>query len=206
MHDALARCSRDNGTRTQWNLTGSTEAILRLINTQDNWSRLPWSARYPTSPKQLKSCPCAEEWRVAFCISDAGTSGRLGVVDASECPDVRTDPEWSAASSPGGNRHVQSQEGQKDIRRPARCGWPGCQCPGRCLRDCGEPENPFVVSAVNGREAGGEDNLHHHESVGIDSRSMWQSARVGAEVLMGSTRMNQGQPRSSSQHATTKQW
>jgi N-acetylmuramic acid 6-phosphate etherase len=52
----------------------------------------------------------------------AGTSGRLGVLDASECPPTfRTDPEMVQASSQGDRRRsgAPSKE-QRTILKPAR--------------------------------------------------------------------------------------
>jgi N-acetylmuramic acid 6-phosphate etherase len=130
----------------------------------------------------------------------AGTSGRLGVVDASECPPTfGTDPERVQGIIAGGREAVfRSQEGAEDV--PER----GAQA----LKSQGVTENdvvcgiassgrtPFVVGAVeHARDAIGCPTLFvttiPREELDVDP-DVAICPVVGPEVIMGSTRMKSG--------------
>ena len=130
----------------------------------------------------------------------AGTSGRLGVLDASECPPTfGTDPEMVQGIIAGGPPAlVRSSEGKEDIAENGAAAVDGC---GVCSRDivvgiaaCGL--TPYVHGALNrAREAGAatalvtcNDGLRG-EAGAFD---VVVAPVVGPEVLAGSTRMKAG--------------
>jgi len=129
----------------------------------------------------------------------AGTSGRLGVVDASECPPTfGTDPSLVVGVMAGGNAAMfKSQEGAEDNPAQAR-------------RDvdahkvtsvdtvCGiaaSRRTPYVVAAVTRAKELGAKTIY----ITTNPRSEFDidvdvaiCPEVGPEVLMGSTRMKSG--------------
>ncbi|WP_208427661.1 MULTISPECIES: N-acetylmuramic acid 6-phosphate etherase [Salinibacter] len=180
--------------------TASVEEILRVINTEDH--KVPIAVR-----RELPHVVEAVEVVVEAFKNDgrlfyvgAGTSGRLGVVDASECPPTfGTDPEMVQGIIAGGKEAVfRSQEGAEDV--PER----GAQA----LKSQGVTENdvvcgiassgrtPFVVGAVE----------HARDTIGCPTLFVTTIPRkdldvnpdvaicpvVGPEVVMGSTRMKSG--------------
>jgi len=180
--------------------TASVEEILRVINTEDH--KVPIAVR-----RELPHVVEAVEVVVEAFKNDgrlfyvgAGTSGRLGVVDASECPPTfGTDPEMVQGIIAGGKEAVfRSQEGAEDV--PER----GAQA----LKSQGVTENdvvcgiassgrtPFVVGAVE----------HARDTIGCPTLFVTTIPRkdldvnpdvaicpvVGPEVIMGSTRMKSG--------------
>ena len=180
--------------------TASVEEILRVINTEDH--KVPIAVR-----RELPHVVEAVEVVVEAFKNDgrlfyvgAGTSGRLGVVDASECPPTfGTDPEMVQGIIAGGKEAVfRSQEGAEDV--PER----GAQA----LKSQGVTENdvvcgiassgrtPFVVGAVeHARDAIGCPTLFvttiPREDLDVEP-DVAICPVVGPEVIMGSTRMKSG--------------
>jgi N-acetylmuramic acid 6-phosphate etherase len=129
----------------------------------------------------------------------AGTSGRLGVLDAVECPPTfGTDPEKIVGVVAGGNAAMfHSQEGAEDdqekgIRDADRldCGSNDVVCGIAASR-----RTPFVVSFVARAKQRGARTIY----VTTNPRSEFDldvdvaiCPAVGPEVIMGSTRMKSG--------------
>ncbi|NUM77758.1 N-acetylmuramic acid 6-phosphate etherase [candidate division KSB1 bacterium] len=129
----------------------------------------------------------------------AGTSGRLGVLDASECPPTYgTDPEMIQGLIAGGYKAlVRSQEGAEDIFEHGR----------RDLEDAGfnskdvvfgiaaSRRTPYVIGALTyAREIGAKTvyltcNPREEITIPVDVAIC---PVVGPEVIMGSTRMKAG--------------
>ena len=129
----------------------------------------------------------------------AGTSGRLGVLDASECPPTfRTPREWSRASSRAGPRPCGPLEGAEDDApagaRPSR--------PRRRPRDivvgvAASGRTPFVWGALGRRGRAAPPRCCSA------STRTWRVPRrqrptvviapdAGPEILTGSTRLKAG--------------
>jgi N-acetylmuramic acid 6-phosphate etherase len=180
--------------------TASTEEILRVINTEDH--RVPIAVR-----RELPHVAAAVEHVVEAFRNDgrlfyvgAGTSGRLGVVDASECPPTfGTDPERVQGLIAGGREAVfRSQEGAEDI--PEK-GAQALEEHGVGAHDvvCGiasSGRTPYVVGAVeHARDAIGCPTLFvttiPREELDVEP-DVAICPVVGPEVVMGSTRMKSG--------------
>src|SRR6056297_675328 len=97
--------------------TASTEEILRVINTEDHLVPIAVRRELPQVAEAVEIVVEAFENDGRLFYVGAGTSGRLGVVDASECPPtVGTDPEMVQGIIAGGKEAVfRSQEGAEDI-------------------------------------------------------------------------------------------
>jgi len=130
----------------------------------------------------------------------AGTSGRLGVLDASECPPTfGTDPEMVQGIIAGGpSALVRSSEGKEDV---AGNGAAAIDARGVCSRDtvvgiaaCGL--TPYVHGALNRARALGAatalvtcNDGPRNEAAPFD---VVIAPVVGPEVVAGSTRMKAG--------------
>lgn len=129
----------------------------------------------------------------------AGTSGRLGIVDASECPPTfGTPPEWVQGIIAGGREAMFcSQEGAEDIRENGA----------RDLQNAGFTSDDCLVGlAASGRTPYVLGALEHARSIGAWTGGITVNPNapmkplcdvfiapfVGAEVLTGSTRLKAG--------------
>ena len=129
----------------------------------------------------------------------AGTSGRLGIVDASECPPTfGSDPEMVQGIIAGGPAAVfRSQEGAEDLESNGVDALieAGVQPPDVVCGIAASRRTPFVVGAIR-----------HARSIGCKTIYVTCNPRqdfdlevdvaicpvVGPEVIMGSTRMKSG--------------
>ena len=180
--------------------TASVEEILRVINTEDHTVPIAVRRELPQIAEAVRTVVEAFRDGGRLFYVGAGTSGRLGVVDASECPPTfGTDPERVQGIIAGGKEAVfRSQEGAEDVPES------GAQS----LDDHGVTENdvvcgitssgrtPFVVGAVE----------HARDTIGCPTLFVTTIPRedldvapdvaicpvVGPEVIMGSTRMKSG--------------
>ena len=96
--------------------TASVEEILHLINTEDHQVPIAVRREIPHIAQAVRFIGKAFEEGGRLLYVGAGTSGRLGVLDASECPPTfGTDPEMVQGLVAGGRAAVfRSQEGVED--------------------------------------------------------------------------------------------
>ncbi len=177
----------------------STEGILRLINSEDKLVPLAVEREIPyiTMAVDLIVASLRNEGRLIYV--GAGTSGRLGIIDAAECPPTfGTDPGQIICLIAGGRKAVfQSQEGAEDDADRAR---EDVGALGLTHRDtvCGiaaSRRTPYVAAAVAYAKKLGASTIY----LTNNPRSEFDldvdvaiCAAVGPEVLMGSTRMKSG--------------
>jgi N-acetylmuramic acid 6-phosphate etherase len=180
--------------------TASIPEILRVINTEDH--RVPIAVRreIPHIAQAVEHVVEAFRSGGRLFYVGAGTSGRLGIVDASECPPTfGTDPEMVQGLIAGGREAVfRSQEGAEDVPEDGA----------RALEEAGVTSDdvvcgiassgrtPYVVGAVD----------HARDTIGCPTLFVTTIPRdefdvdvdvamcpaVGPEVIMGSTRMKSG--------------
>lgn len=177
----------------------SVREILETINTEDH--RVPIAVRqeipYIVHAVEIIVESFRRGGRLIYV--GAGTSGRLGILDASECPPTfGTDPEMVQGLIAGGPKAVfRSQEGAEDLEEngvrdleEASVKPPDVVCGIAASR-----RTPYVVGAV-----------HHARSLGCKTLYVTCNPRsefnldvdvaicpvVGPEVVMGSTRMKSG--------------
>jgi len=180
--------------------TASTEEILRVINTEDHLVPIAVRRELPRIAEAVEHVVEAFENGGRLFYVGAGTSGRLGVVDASECPPTfGTDPEMVQGLIAGGKEAVfRSQEGAEDV--PER-GAEALEARGVTETDvvCGiasSGRTPYVVGAVeHARDVIGCPTLFvttvPREELDVDP-DVAICPVVGPEVIMGSTRMKSG--------------
>lgn len=177
----------------------STDAILRIINSEDKLVALAVEKELPHIARAVDLI--VESFRNGgrLLYFGAGTSGRLGVLDAAECPPTfGVPPEMVVGVIAGGDQALRrSQEGAEDDAEQA-------------LRDierqevravdvvCGlaaSKRTPYVVAAVSrARQVGAKTvfittNPRHSFTLDVDVAIC---PEVGPEVIMGSTRMKSG--------------
>ena len=180
--------------------TAPVEEILRVINTEDHKVPIAVRRELPYVAEAVKIVVEAFQNDGRLFYVGAGTSGRLGVVDASECPPTfGTNPERVQGIIAGGREAVfRSQEGAEDS---PEAGAKALEERGVTEHDvvCGltsSGRTPFVVGAVE----------HARDEIGCPSLFVTTIPRedldvepdvaicpvVGPEVIMGSTRMKSG--------------
>ncbi len=179
--------------------TASMREILEIINTEDH--RVPIAVRreIPYIAEAVEIIVDAFKKGGRLFYVGAGTSGRLGILDASECPPTfGTPPERVQGLIAGGREAVfRSQEGAEDLEEN---GARALRAAGVAAHDvvCGiaaSRRTPYVVGGGNrGREIGGKTlfvtcNPRSEFDLNVD---VAMCPVVGPEVVMGSTRMKSG--------------
>jgi N-acetylmuramic acid 6-phosphate etherase len=176
-----------------------TASILRLINSQDKLVPLAVEREIPYIAAAVDVIVDCFRKGGRLIYVGAGTSGRLGIVDASECPPTfGTDPEMVQGLIAGGRQAVfRSQEGAEDKVGSGSADIDALKV-GPNDAVCGiaaSRRTPYVVEAVKrARERGAKTvyitaNPRSEFDIDVDVAIC---PEVGAEVIMGSTRMKSG--------------
>jgi N-acetylmuramic acid 6-phosphate etherase len=174
----------------------STEEILRLINSEDKQVAVAVESEIPYIAQAVEIIVTAFKNGGRLFYIGAGTSGRLGVLDAAECPPTfGTDPNLIQGIIAGGAEAlVKAQEGSED--RPAD-GERDLLARGFGEKDvaCGiaaSRRTPYVIAAMKkAHELRAKTifvtcNPRSELSLEVD---VTICPVVGPEVVMGSTRM-----------------
>jgi N-acetylmuramic acid 6-phosphate etherase len=200
LHDALAKLLTEQRNPASADLDSlPIEGILRLINAQDKLVPLAVEREIPYIAEAVGLVVHALQNEGRLIYVGAGTSGRLGVVDAAECPPTfGTAPDRVRGIIAGGEAAMfRSQEGAEDNPENAH---EVIDALGVTPRDvvCGiaaSRRTPFVVAAVARARALGAKTIY----VTTNPRAEFDlevdvaiCPEVGPEVLMGSTRMKSG--------------
>ncbi len=179
--------------------TLSVEEILRLINAQDKLVPLAVEKEIPYITQAVEIVVAAFRNGGRLIYVGAGTSGRLGIVDASECPPTfGSDPSQVVGIIAGGKPAMfASQEGAEDNQAQARLDLDALHVGANDVV-CGiaaSRRTPYVVAAVAGARELKAKTLY----VTTNPRAEFNldvdvaiCPEVGPEVLMGSTRMKSG--------------
>jgi N-acetylmuramic acid 6-phosphate etherase len=177
----------------------STDSILRIINSEDKLVALAVERELPHIARAVELVVEGFRKGGRLLYVGAGTSGRLGVLDAAECP-----PTFGVSSkmvvgiiAGGEPAIVRSQEGVEDdaeqaVRDIERHGVRNVDVV------CGlaaSKRTPYVVAAVaRARELGAKTifiTTNPRPSFNLDV-DVAICPEVGPEVIMGSTRMKSG--------------
>jgi N-acetylmuramic acid 6-phosphate etherase len=176
-----------------------TISILRVVNNEDKKVAIAVEREIPYIARAVDLIVTAFKNGGRLFYVGAGTSGRLGILDASECPPTYgTDPQMVQGIIAGGEKAVfRSQEGAEDNTAQAVK-----DLEQRKVTDldvvCGvaaSRRTPYVVAAVNHARTLGARTIY----VTTNPRSEFDldvdvaiCPEVGPEVVMGSTRMKSG--------------
>lgn len=146
----------------------------------------------------------AVEWAAAtirngrtLFYAGAGTSGRLGVLDASECPPTfGVEPERVVGIIAGGEAALRSSiEGEEDSREHGqRDLWAaGVQTGDLVIGIAASGTTPYVLAAIEaGRAAGAATVLLCCNPAAVSKADLTIALPTGPEVLGGSTRLKAG--------------
>lgn len=200
LHDSLAKLLTEQRNPASQDMdTLPTVAVLRMINSQDKLVPLAVEREIPYIAEAVDLIVHALRNGGRLLYFGAGTSGRLGVVDASECPPTfGTDPTLVRGIMAGGQPAMfRSQEGAEDDTEQARKDVDAQQVAARDVV-CGiaaSRRTPYVVAAVGRARERGAKTIY----VTTNPRAEFDlevdvaiCPEVGPEVLMGSTRMKSG--------------
>ena len=200
LHDELAGLLTEQRNPASTDLDSlPIEAMLRLINAQDKLVPVAVEREIPYITEAVGLIVHALQNGGRLVYVGAGTSGRLGVLDAAECPPTfGTDPGQVRGVIAGGNPAMfRSQEGVEDDAFQGRDDIEALSISPRDVV-CGiaaSRRTPYVVSAITrARELGAKTiyvctNPRSEFNLEVDVAIC---PEVGAEVVMGSTRMKSG--------------
>ncbi len=179
--------------------TASVREILEIINTEDHKVPIAVREEIPHIEQAVEIVVEAFRQGGRLFYVGAGTSGRLGILDASECPPTYgTPPEMVQGLIAGGPKAVfRSQEGAEDVEENGARALEeaGVAPPDVVCGIAASRRTPYVVGAVAYARTIGCKTLF----VTCNPRSEFNlavdvaiCAVVGPEVIMGSTRMKSG--------------
>lgn len=177
----------------------STLEMVRLFNQEDARVAHAVETQLPQIARAIDEIAARMREGGRLIYVGAGTSGRLGILDASECPPTYgTPPEWVIGILAGGREAVtRSVEGAEDDVDAA----------GRDLddvdvnaRDCvvgiaASGRTPYVSAALKEAKRRGALTIsiaNNHPSPLAERADIVIVALVGPEVITGSTRMKAG--------------
>jgi N-acetylmuramic acid 6-phosphate etherase len=177
----------------------STESILRITNSEDKLVPIGVEAEIPYIARAVDLVVTSFRSGGRLIYVGAGTSGRLGILDASECPPTfGTDPSTVIGIIAGGRSAVfRSEEGAEDNKSRAT---EDIDAQGVGSKDvvCGIAASrltPYVVASVKRAKERGAKTVfittNPRESIEF-SVDVAICPEVGPEVIMGSTRMKSG--------------
>ena len=185
----------------------SVEEILALVNKEDKKVAIAVETQIPYIAKAVELVIEALRNEGRLIYVGAGTSGRLGVLDAVECPPTfGTEPERIQGLIAGGEKAMfRAQEGAEDHEENG-----ACDIDKKNIRKndvvCGiaaSLRTPYVVGAVKRAKQLGACTLYittnprssFYQPEFSDLASVIDIAicpEVGPEIIMGSTRMKSG--------------
>lgn len=177
----------------------STEQVLAVINAEDGRVAAAVQAQIPQIARALDAI--VDRWdrggRLFYC--GAGTSGRLGVLDAAECPPTfGTPPERVVGLIAGGPEALlRSIEGAEDLPEAAHV---DLEQRGFCGHDAlvgiaASGRTPYVLGAVEHAAKLGAVTVGLTCNPGSPLERAVEypiTPEVGSEVVTGSTRMKSG--------------
>lgn len=176
-----------------------TRGILEIINHQDQSVPAAVAKEIDSIAKAVDGIVARIRKGGRLIYVGAGTSGRLGVLDASECvPTFGTPPDLVVGMIAGGSRAlVEAIEGAEDNEQMGVEDIDGCQVSrlDAVVGIAASGRTPYVLSAVREAKSRGaytvgvcnvkDSSLSRITDVAIE-------VDTGPEVIMGSTRMKAG--------------
>lgn len=178
----------------------STEEILKIINEEDKTVPFAVEKELPYIAQAVDLIVKALKSGGRLLYFGAGTSGRLGVVDASECPPTFGTPYGMIEGYiAGGNEAMfRAQEGAEDYEENGAKDVLKANVTSKDIV-CGiaaSRRTPYVIGAVKKAKELGAATLYitcnPRENFNIQEVDIAICPYVGPEVVMGSTRMKSG--------------
>jgi len=178
----------------------STAEILKIINDEDKTVPLAVEAELPYIEQAVEIIVKALKNGGRLLYFGAGTSGRLGVVDASECPPTFGTPYGMIEGYIAGGKEAmfRAQEGAEDFEENGAKDVLSAKVTDKDVV-CGiaaSRRTPYVVGAVKKAKELGAKTLYitcnPRANFDLDFVDVAICPYVGPEVVMGSTRMKSG--------------
>ncbi len=180
--------------------TRSTSEILKIINSEDKTVPLAVEKELPYIEQAVEFIVTALKNSGRLLYFGAGTSGRIGVVDAAECPPTfGTPPGMIQGFIAGGKKAMfKAQEGAEDLESNGAKDVIAAKVNSKDVV-CGiaaSRRTPYVIGAVKKAKAKGAKTIYvtcnPREEFDIKEVDVAICPYVGPEVIMGSTRMKSG--------------
>ena len=201
LFDEISELSSEKRNPKSMNIdTASTSEILRIINEEDKIVPLAVEKEIPYITQAVEIIVDALQKGGRLLYFGAGTSGRIGVIDAAECPPTfGTSPEMIEGFIAGGKDAMfVAQEGVEDHESngvedviKAKVSPKDVVCGIAASR-----RTPYVIGAVKKAKELGAKTLfvtsNPRENFNIKEVDIAICPYVGPEVIMGSTRMKSG--------------
>lgn len=174
--------------------------ILKIINEEDKKVPLAVEHEIPYIAEAVEIIVAAIKNGGRLFYFGAGTSGRLGVVDASECPPTFGAPNDLINGYIAGGRDAMftAQEGAEDFEENGAADVVKAKVTNKDVV-CGiaaSRRTPYVIGAIKKAKEIGAKTLYitatPREAFNIDEVDIAMCPHVGPEVVMGSTRMKSG--------------
>ncbi len=177
----------------------STNEIVKLFNEADKEPQKAVERAIPEIVKAIDEISLRLKLNGRLFYIGAGTSGRLGVLDASECPPTfRTDPDFVQGIIAGGESSLtRSSESLEDLSEPAIADLKVKNFSNRdvLIGISASGRTPYVISALNYSKSINAlsisiSSVPHGDldlDTDIDIRLI-----TGPEILAGSTRLKAG--------------
>jgi len=178
----------------------STEEILKIINDEDKTIPYAVEKELPYIAQAVELIVKALKNGGRLLYFGAGTSGRLGVIDASECPPTFGTPYGMIEGYIAGGKEAmfRAQEGAEDYEENGAKDILLAQVNNKDVV-CGiaaSRRTPYVIGAVKKAKELGATTLYitcnPREDFNIKEVDVAICPYVGPEVIMGSTRMKSG--------------
>jgi N-acetylmuramic acid 6-phosphate etherase len=178
----------------------STAEILKIINDEDKTVPLAVEKELPYIEQSVEIIVKALKNGGRLLYFGAGTSGRLGVVDASECPPTFGTPYGMIEGFIAGGREAmfRAQEGAEDHEENGAKDVLAAKVTSKDVV-CGiaaSRRTPYVIGAVKKAKEIGAATLYitcnPRSEFNIKEVDVAMCPYVGPEVVMGSTRMKSG--------------
>ena len=178
----------------------STEEILKIINDEDKTIPYAVEKELPYIAQAVDLIVKALKNGGRLLYFGAGTSGRLGVIDASECPPTFGTPYGMIEGYIAGGKEAmfRAQEGAEDYEENGVKDILLAQVNNKDVV-CGiaaSRRTPYVIGAVKKAKELGATTLYitcnPREDFNIKEVDVAICPYVGPEVIMGSTRMKSG--------------
>ena len=174
--------------------------ILKIINDEDKTVPLAVENELPYIEKAVKLIVTALKNGGRLLYFGAGTSGRIGVIDAAECPPTfGTSPELIQGFIAGGKEAMfRAQEGAEDLEENGAKDVIKVKAKSKDVV-CGiaaSRRTPYVIGAVKKAKELGAKTIYvtcnPRDEFNIKEVDIAICPYVGPEVIMGSTRMKSG--------------
>ncbi|KAF0149019.1 MAG: N-acetylmuramic acid 6-phosphate etherase [Ignavibacteria bacterium] len=201
LFEEIAALSTEQRNKNSVNIDNeSIGEILRIINNEDKTVPYAVEEELPYIEKAVEIIVNALKNGGRLLYFGAGTSGRLGVVDASECPPTYGTPYGLIDGYIAGGKEAmfRAQEGAEDKEEngahdvlSAKVNYKDVVCGIAASR-----RTPYVIGAIKKARELGAKTLYitctPRSAFNIENVDVPICVNVGPEVIMGSTRMKSG--------------